>query len=176
LKTIGSVDLPLEFSLDFEQLDSWHESWFCYSYQLHTMELLLNIIWLALALPAVWMRCHKPAYAHRSERFEGCRPFLLLGCALILLFPVVSATDDLNAMRPEMEESNPSTRQLKHSSAMKSCVSAHVTGSFLFNSVGFRADENDEPCGLISSVSARLPKDARLSKEFSRGPPASILS
>ncbi|MGD0790332.1 MAG: hypothetical protein ABR920_01060 [Terriglobales bacterium] len=34
-----------------------------------------------------------------------------LGCALVLLFPVISATDDLHAMRPEMEESE---RALRH--------------------------------------------------------------
>ena len=33
-----------------------------------------------------------------------------LGCALVLLFPVISATDDLHAMRAEMEESSPGKR------------------------------------------------------------------
>ena len=33
-----------------------------------------------------------------------------LGCAVVLLFPVISATDDLHAMRAEMEESSPGKR------------------------------------------------------------------
>ncbi len=34
----------------------------------------------------------------------------VLGCALVLLFPVISASDDLHAMRAEMEESTPGKR------------------------------------------------------------------
>ena len=33
-----------------------------------------------------------------------------LGCALVLLFPVISATDDMHAMRAEMEEFSPGKR------------------------------------------------------------------
>jgi len=35
-----------------------------------------------------------------------------LGCMLVILFPVVSATDDLHAMRAEMEESPLSKRSI----------------------------------------------------------------
>jgi hypothetical protein len=44
-----------------------------------------------------------------------------LGCALILLFPVISATDDLHAMRVEMDES--SKRNVRHAFNDKSCGS-----------------------------------------------------
>jgi hypothetical protein len=69
------------------------------------MELFLNLLWLLLALPAycLWRD------SRDSRRNGGPSPLqclLALGCVLVLLFPVVSATDDLHAMRAEMEESS----------------------------------------------------------------------
>jgi hypothetical protein len=68
------------------------------------MELLLNLLWLLLAMPAIWLWRYART-APESRKFDAVQCFLALGCLLILLFPVVSATDDLRAMRPEMEES-----------------------------------------------------------------------
>jgi hypothetical protein len=73
------------------------------------MELLLNLAWLLLALPAYWL------WRERSRTRVGRRSLqclLSLGCMLVILFPVVSATDDLHAMRAEMEESPLSKRSL----------------------------------------------------------------
>jgi hypothetical protein len=69
------------------------------------MELFLNLLWLLLAIPAycLWRK------ARRGPSVDGhssLQCLFALGCALILLFPVVSATDDLHAMRAEMEESS----------------------------------------------------------------------
>lgn len=68
------------------------------------MELLLNLIWLLLVVPAFWV-WHGATFkgVGRKRRSGPC--VLTLGCVLVLLFPVVSATDDLQAMRPEVEES-----------------------------------------------------------------------
>lgn len=76
------------------------------------MELLLNLLWLTLALPALWLW-------RRANRSSDARPFgslrclLVLSCLLTLLFPVISATDDLHPMRAEMEESSLSKRMLR---------------------------------------------------------------
>jgi hypothetical protein len=70
------------------------------------MELFLNLCWLALLLPAclLWRRRTCSASPDRSATPPSV--FLCtLGCAFVLLFPVISASDDLHAMRPEMEES-----------------------------------------------------------------------
>lgn len=79
------------------------------------MELLLNLAWLVLVLPAYWLwRC-----SNTSAR--GFRPFhslLALTCMLVVLFPVVSATDDLRAMRAELEES-PASKRSCHASIGK---------------------------------------------------------
>lgn len=67
------------------------------------MEVLLNICWVLLAIAAVlvWRR--------QSQSARQARPLLCLlalGCTLVLLFPIISESDDLHAMRQEMEESS----------------------------------------------------------------------
>ncbi|HEX3989456.1 MAG TPA: hypothetical protein VHZ30_08480, partial [Verrucomicrobiae bacterium] len=83
------------------------------------MELFLNLVWLLLAMPAycLWRRarCGPSVDGHSSLQY-----LLALGCALVLLFPVVSATDDLHAMRPEIEES--SQRGIRQTVCDKSCT------------------------------------------------------
>lgn len=44
---------------------------------------------------------------------------LALGCTLVLLFPVISATDDLHAMRAEMEDSASSKRTVRQAGSDK---------------------------------------------------------
>jgi hypothetical protein len=83
------------------------------------MELFLNLVWLLLAMPAycLWRK------ARRGPNVEGhssLQYLLALGCALVLLFPVVSATDDLHAMRAEMEES--SKRGVRQAVSDKACT------------------------------------------------------
>lgn len=42
---------------------------------------------------------------------------LALGCVLVLLFPVISASDDLHAMRAEMEDSSISKRTVRQAAS-----------------------------------------------------------
>jgi hypothetical protein len=67
------------------------------------LELLLNLLWLLLMVPAFWVwrqaRCAQPGCTVHSRR-----SLLLIACVVLLLFPIISASDDLQAMRPEVEE------------------------------------------------------------------------
>lgn len=76
------------------------------------MELLLNLAWTLLALPAYWL-WRRSAKAQPGRRFSSLQCLLGLGCLLVLLFPVISASDDLHAMRAEMEESPTSKRSIR---------------------------------------------------------------
>jgi hypothetical protein len=95
------------------------------------MELLLNLAWILLALPGYWL------WRQRTARASSRQCLLSLGCALVLLFPVISATDDLHAMRAEMEESSPGKRTVrlapeKHSAWVNHLQSPGlVAGEFL---------------------------------------------
>lgn len=79
------------------------------------MELLLNLAWLLLALPAFWL-WQDARTAPATRKFTACQGLLALGCLLVILFPVVSASDDFRAMRAEMEESPASKRSIGQSS------------------------------------------------------------
>ena len=71
------------------------------------MELTLNLFWLLLTVPALWL-WWQARLARVVGRRQARPSAIVLGCLLLLLFPVVSATDDLQAMRPEIEESGTS--------------------------------------------------------------------
>jgi len=83
------------------------------------MELLLNLAWLLLAIPAYWLWRGRVA----SRKFSSLQCLFALGCMLVVLFPVVSATDDLRVMRAEMEESPINKRTLRQASHEKSSPS-----------------------------------------------------
>jgi hypothetical protein len=96
------------------------------------MELLLNLVWLLLALPAWWLWRGRRS----AVNFSSLQCLLALGCLLVVLFPVVSATDDLRAMRAEMEESPASKRSVRQApndkpSAWKSQTPPAEVGSII---------------------------------------------
>ena len=72
------------------------------------MELFLNFVWVLLFIPAWWV------WRRNGQSFNSPRCFLTLACVLVILFPVISATDDLQAAPQAMEESNSTKRTLKH--------------------------------------------------------------
>ena len=142
------------------------------------MELLLNLFWLMLALPAAWLLKNKAVPAPQSLRITRLRPFLLMACVLTLLFPVVSASDDLHAMRPEIEESGAGKRVGRQAPATRPapgrwggigpCVVQAAFPVLLY--------PGDEVCGLVSALEFLLLDPAQLSPRSSRGPPSVDLS
>src|ERR1044071_9253193 len=66
------------------------------------MELLLNIVWLAIALTAFarlasWSRTE-------PDRRRVAAAFVATACVVALLFPIISITDDLSASVAAVEE------------------------------------------------------------------------
>jgi hypothetical protein len=129
------------------------------------MELFLNLCWLALVLPAylLWRR------RVSSARPAGSSVVVLgaLFCALILLFPVISASDDLHATTPAIEESKRSFRngapracsvQIAHASPCMDTVSASFR-------VGF------EQLGWVQLFSTHSPQTAFACAAAGRSPP-----
>jgi hypothetical protein len=138
------------------------------------MELVLNLFWLTLAVPAVWMWRQESACAEDCQGFDRIRPFLLLGCVLMLLFPVVSATDDLHAMRQEMEES-PSKRMVKQAGGDKSFAGLSSPGALAALILPVSLGPSCEVCGQVLLVSAVLPQPTHSKERASRAPPFSSL-
>jgi hypothetical protein len=70
------------------------------------MELFLNLLWLLIAVVSVaYWRRHAPPDA--AKRRPQC---IALACALLLLFPVISLTDDLHAEVMLVEDGNTAKR------------------------------------------------------------------
>lgn len=69
------------------------------------MEIFLNLCWLFLVVPAL-MTWRRQAWSSHGRGYASLLRLGALGCALVLLFPVISASDDLHALRQEMEESS----------------------------------------------------------------------
>lgn len=84
------------------------------------MELLLNTIWLLLSgfAIAAWYRVSK------SGGTRALSSALALACAILLLFPVISLTDDLHATQFALEDSSSSKRILKGVPATSSLFAA----------------------------------------------------
>ena len=103
-------------------------------YKRRRMELLLNLGWLLLAMPALWL-WRESVRTPGRRRFSALQSIFCLACALVVLFPVISATDDLRVMRAEMEESPSSKRSIGHSSndrgsGQKSQAQAALTSAY----------------------------------------------
>lgn len=131
------------------------------------LELLLNLCWLLLFAPALclWFR----------RRSSSLQSVVTLVCLLALLFPVISVTDDLHAMRQEMEESSSSKRMLKHAgphplgTGVVHAQPAHLASTARIPSCG-------EICGYIQTPPLRTSLSVCTTFSPGRAPPSSILA
>jgi hypothetical protein len=135
------------------------------------MELLLNLAWLLLALPAYWL--WRDCRTVRSRRRSSLQCLFSLGCLLILLFPVISATDDLRAMRAEMEESPTSKRSVGQKNCEKSS-SSNAPAQPLLPVASLTFQSQDAAWRLVSASSLSVPPTPTI-KPSGRAPP-SLLS
>jgi hypothetical protein len=135
------------------------------------MELLLNLAWVLLALPAYWLwqECRAP---ESVRRFSSGQCLLALGCMLVVLFPVVSATDDLRALCTAIEESPISKRSVRQSGPER--PAAPQDHGALVTSFGFSPSQL-EFWYQAPSLSRVLPSIA-VHCQFGRAPPESILA
>ncbi len=131
------------------------------------MELLLNIFWLLLVLPAyiLW---------RRNRTFDALRGMLTLACVLVVLFPVISATDDLYAAQQVMEESSPSRRTLQHAGIQKGPAHHHfsVPPARLME-IRLVTPER-ATCGHVLAGWGSRPANVVTAAQTSRAPPPSL--
>jgi len=142
------------------------------------MELFLNLFWITLALPAVWLWSQKPAGTPEWGRFARLRLLVVLSCLLMLLFPIVSATDDMRAMGQVLEESAPSERVVKQFAGSEKSHS-HLSGDGTLPAhVGYALTlyPNEEICGQVSVRSTELPEQILLGGSTCRAPPRPSLA
>ena len=134
------------------------------------MELLLNLAWLLLALPAYWL--WRGRRIVRIGRRSSLQCLLSLTCVLVILFPVISATDDLHVMRAELEESPTSKRSVCQRSAEKASACQHQPALASLVPVVFVENDEWQAPASTSVPIASLPSPA----PGGRSPPASPLA
>jgi hypothetical protein len=137
------------------------------------MEQLLNLFWAMLVVLAalIWLRERR--FVRNSRRlFCFTSSFVSLVCLLALLFPVVSATDDMQAMRGEVEESSPTKRVVKQSASLQSSTWANDGGppAQLTQEVSFQSGLATN--GRVSEYSPVLIEQPSASMVGCRAPPA----
>ena len=76
------------------------------------MELLLNLVWVAMALIAFSALARGRRNASLAHKVPYHTALLALACVLVLLFPVVSASDDLHPAQAVLEEATKRIQQL----------------------------------------------------------------
>lgn len=141
------------------------------------MELFLNLLWLLLAVPALWIWRREPRSSSESTHSSSLCRLLVLSCTLMLLFPVVSATDDLHAMRPEMEESTSSKRIVKVAVGAKlPAKQPSGGGSFLALAHPATLYFNSQYFGDVIAQWVPSPTELYRLAGASRAPPASFLA
>lgn len=139
------------------------------------MELLLNLIWVLLAVPAFWLWRREALPSHRSRCLNPVRCVLALGFILLLLFPVISATDDLRAMQPETEECPAGRRACRSAENEKDHAPNMGTAPALIGMFVAFAPA-DEFHGLIISSRSENPVGVLRGAATGRAPPNSLLS
>jgi len=70
------------------------------------MELLLNLIWLTLALGALFAFVSRHRSFAQVAQVPYVRALLALSCGLVLLFPIISASDDLHPVQAVLEDAS----------------------------------------------------------------------
>jgi hypothetical protein len=135
------------------------------------MELILNLLWLMLALPAIWLWQRHLTRPGNRNMVSAVRALLLLSCVLILLFPVISATDDLHPMRPEMEEEPGISKRIVKAAADRFHSRSAGLGLAPLLVLQFRWPHGVEQRDHIATTPVITPQEAQLSTLPSRAPP-----
>jgi hypothetical protein len=128
------------------------------------MELLLNLCWLLLIGPALY------CWMHRRDQSASTRYLIALACLLALLFPIISATDDLHVMRQEMEDSVLGKRTLKQVGIEKRGAPEFFAGPPA--RVTSAVAVCDCICGYVAAVSPLAPAEDFSHEKPGRAPPS----
>lgn len=96
------------------------------------MELALNLVWVCVAVVGIGLLCRNLSRAAACPEREASnwRKIVAMGCALIILFFVISMTDDLHDQEIMLED-NKSSRIVPASGVSAHFVSSHMISAVL---------------------------------------------
>ena len=137
------------------------------------MELLLNLFWLLLVVPALLLSRQAKRSARESGQICRTNSSVVVVCLMLLLFPVVSATDDLLALGLDMEESSATKSLVKHSVSPKTPALGNdtVKPAQLYSFASYAPDQ--ELYKAVQIYAVVLPQYDPASASGCRAPPCS---
>lgn len=127
------------------------------------MERFLDIIWLSLFLTSF------PLWHRRRSDHGFARSLLVIICLFVLLFPVISASDDLCAAAVNFEEITPAKKVYKASSAAKS--GTHHAPVYMVAENTWQHGTSCPLCNLPPFSIARFPSAVSCDAISGRAPP-----
>src|SRR6202451_4890413 len=103
------------------------------------MEIFLNLLWLAIAVGLLGLWRARWAAQLRERHYAGWRQWTAVICALIILFFMVSITDDLHSDLMVFEESSAGRRQVTGIDGAHHATPPHPAGAVfaILGSPGF---------------------------------------
>lgn len=137
------------------------------------MELLLNLVWILLTLSggAAYVSARRRSSA-RLVPGRCATGLLTIACAAVLLFPVISATDDLHPAQCVVEEAG------KRVKVAVSGINSPIERSFWLASavllMAWPLFSAGEGCFAVLTHAATLPAATPRGAVAQRGPPAGL--
>jgi len=138
------------------------------------MEVLLNTFWLLIAVGAfLFWRPEKQRGVRAGRHYGRSLAMVALACALVLLFPVISLTDDLHAEQAAMEDSSRSV--MKARQMMQACLHAGKSHSMpAVDGAAYSAAALHRFPGAAVFFETRVPCRPPLSAHEGRSPPSHV--
>jgi hypothetical protein len=132
------------------------------------VETVFDIACLLLLIPSfcLWVR--------RARNVKYLQSLLTIACLVVLLFPVVSASDDLRAAAADFEDIAP-TKKFSEASASPKCGYHHARNHVILSSPLSQHGISDWMWNL-ESVSSPVPFSLVLDVFRGRGPPSTFSS
>lgn len=135
---------------------------------MHYVELALNLLWLLTGAVALWRWSVCCRGRSRRQSFVG---LAALSCALVLFFPIISASDDLHAATPAVEDYSLSARKVRGAVHR---ISSHVLYAVPVRSLITMPEAGCE--GTITPAFVRISAATHAASLTSRAPPSFLFS
>jgi hypothetical protein len=144
-----------------------------FALQIFSMEQLLNFVWLLIALGSLAVCWRTNVCLGSAKRTDFLRLLIVAICLSAFALPIVSASDDMNAMSPDAEETGSSDCVLKKSSSTFSPTSGNAPPPVWALTQVWSLTPETRPTDKISDFPIHRPEQALANKSACRAPPCS---
>jgi hypothetical protein len=121
------------------------------------METTLNLVWLVVALAAIWLWRFRWAVSRQNPRYGNRMEAAAMVCFLALLFPVISLTDDLHPETVAVDASSG-----KRNAYLIAAGTPHVRAATVIPGTHWAAGMNSRPFAEVKLVQAEFVQIAKL--------------